>query len=120
MSTLAERSRWITSRLRLGVPEEQVLALEPFSTDDGVALFYARAQEANIQLDPSGPQQDCVREIVTRLDGISLAIELSGARCALMSPKQLLARLSKRFQLLQTASKDKTSTSNAAQRGDWS
>ena len=43
-STLAERVDGFLQVVCVLGSLEQVLALEPFSTDDGVALFYARAQ----------------------------------------------------------------------------
>lgn len=94
----------ITSRARLGLPDEQVLELAPLGPQDGVALFLARARAASPGRPPFvAAELEAVADLVRRVDGIPLAIELAAARSAALQPSQLLARMSARFRLLQSA-----------------
>ena len=97
----------ITSRERLKLPDEQVLWLQPLNSEDSILLFGARATAARPDFVLSESNRAIVLEIVQRLDGISLAIELAAARCSILTPTQLLERLSQRFQLLQGTTRDK-------------
>ena len=58
---------------------------------DAVELFARRA---------GLPADDTIAELCRRLDNLPLAIELAAARAAVLSPAQLLGRLSKRLDLL--------------------
>ncbi|HEY6888664.1 MAG TPA: BTAD domain-containing putative transcriptional regulator, partial [Solirubrobacter sp.] len=96
-----------TSREPLAVHAEEVFLVPPLAmpdpaTDgdldallrgDAIALFCerARAHDADFELsqDSAGP----VASICRRLDGLPLAIELAAARCALLSPSEIVARL---------------------------
>jgi predicted ATPase/DNA-binding CsgD family transcriptional regulator len=99
-----------TSRAPLGVTGEARYRLTPLSLPDlgdgetggseAVALFADRARraDARFQLDrDSGP---AVAEVVTRLDGMPLAIELAAARVEALGITQLLERLDDRFAVL--------------------
>ena len=91
----------ITSRERLHLAGEDVLALEPLAVDgEGIELFAlrARAQRPDFALTPAN--RPLVRRIVALLDGLPLAIELAAARTRVLSPTQLLERLSDRFPML--------------------
>jgi predicted ATPase len=81
----------VTSRETLRVEGEAEYALPPLTEDEGVALFATRAR-----VEPSDP----TRELCRRLDGLPLAIELAAARAKLVSPQELLLRLSQRLDLL--------------------
>ncbi|MBL8358984.1 MAG: tetratricopeptide repeat protein [Rubrivivax sp.] len=90
----------VTSRERLHLAGEQTLLLDPLPMDgDAIDLFAvrARAQRAGFELDPC--RHDVAR-IVQLLDGLPLAIELAAARVRILSPAQILQRLSDRFVLL--------------------
>jgi predicted ATPase/DNA-binding SARP family transcriptional activator len=80
-----------TSRELLRVRGEVEYALPPLSVGDGTALFCDRAR-----IDES----ESIAAICSRLDGLPLAIELAAARTSLLSPEQLLERLSERLDLL--------------------
>jgi predicted ATPase len=80
-----------TSRELLRVAGERSYALPPLADAESVALFCERAQ-----LDPS----DDVWRLCARLDGLPLAIELAAARTRVLTPAQLLDRLSQRLDLL--------------------
>ena len=100
-----------TSREPLAVAGEARYRLAPLSLPDGdgeagagrseaVVLFADRARlvDARFTLDrESGPM---VGRLVTRLDGMPLAIELAAARVEALGVAQLLDRLGDRFALL--------------------
>lgn len=76
-----------TSRVRLGIPGEQQVALEPLPVDSSrggawdqapaVRLFLDRAHDVRPDLTPDG---SVVIDICQRLSGIPLALELAAAR----------------------------------------
>ncbi|MEW2353557.1 BTAD domain-containing putative transcriptional regulator [Spirillospora sp. NPDC029432] len=86
-----------TSRAPLAIPAERVHQLGELGTGDAVELFRQRATAArpDVRLDA-----DAVREIVTRLDGLPLAIELAAAKVRVMSVEEIGRRLVDRFALL--------------------
>jgi predicted ATPase len=81
----------VTSREVLRIEGEREYALPSLGDDEGAALFCDRAQA-----EPSG----AILELCRHLDGLPLAIELAAARAKLLSPQQLLQRLSQRLDLL--------------------
>jgi predicted ATPase/class 3 adenylate cyclase len=81
----------VTSRMRLRVSGESEYELPPLPENEGVALFCERAR-----VEPTTP----IAELCSRLDGLPLAIELAAARTRILSPAQLLERLSSRLDLL--------------------
>ena len=96
-----EASFVVTSRARLHLPGEEVMTLDPLPLEgDAVELFVlrARAQQADFVLGDSN--RAAVAEVVRLLDGLPLAIELAAARTRVLSPAQLVERLSDRFRLL--------------------
>ena len=100
----AEASFVVTSRARLHLPGEEVMALEPLPLErEAVELFIlrARAQQPDFALGDS--HRAAVAEIVRLLDGLPLAIELAAARTRVLSPAQLVERLGDRFKLLSGA-----------------
>lgn len=95
-----------TSRELLGMPGESPCELAPLNvphtdaeveTSDAVELLVRRARDVrpDFEADPR-----TLREIVARLDGIPLAIELAAARLAVLSARQLALRLDRRFEVL--------------------
>jgi predicted ATPase/class 3 adenylate cyclase len=81
----------VTSREVLHIRGEVEYELPALAEADGVLLFCERAQQE--------PSAD-IRELCQRLDGLPLAIELAAARARMLSPAQVLARLSQRLDLL--------------------
>jgi NB-ARC domain len=77
-----------TSRKRLTIRAEQEYAVPTLGPEDAVAFFTTRAR----QLQPSFEPDQLVGEIVRRLDGLPLALELAAARVKVFTPKQLLDR----------------------------
>jgi predicted ATPase/class 3 adenylate cyclase len=86
----------VTSRERLQLQGEHVWAVPPLDSEDGVALFTARAAALGAPLAASS----VVRSLCERLDNLPLALELAAARTTLFSPEQLLERLGQRLDLL--------------------
>ncbi|HET6153440.1 MAG TPA: BTAD domain-containing putative transcriptional regulator [Marmoricola sp.] len=86
-----------TTRAPLAISAERVYALGELSTDDAIALFEQRAEAArpDVALD-----RDAVEEVVSRLDGLPLAIELAAAKVRVMSVADIARRLTNRFALL--------------------
>ncbi len=94
----------VTSRERLSVEGEVVIELPPLGcpdeaaesheSSDAVALFVTRVREAGGTLgDDPEAVTEAVAEIVRRLEGIPLAIELAAARTRVLSAKDLAKRL---------------------------
>ncbi len=100
----------VTSRSLLNVSGEQAMPVPPLSlggaaetapgradqplvTSDAVRLFVERTRAVNPGFALSTGNEPVIAEIVQRLDGLPLAIELAAARGALLSPAALLARL---------------------------
>jgi predicted ATPase/DNA-binding response OmpR family regulator len=96
----------ITSRERLRLVGEAMMALPPLSGDDAVALFVERARGARPDFAPNSADHEILQEIVSRLDQLPLAIELAAARMSVLSPAGLLARMDQRFDLLQGSRRD--------------
>ncbi|MFC0111426.1 BTAD domain-containing putative transcriptional regulator [Kibdelosporangium aridum] len=85
-----------TSRERLSLAAEQVLAVGPLDLHAGAELFNARATAADRTYDAAA-HRDHVTEICRQLDGIPLAIELAAARTISHQPADLVARLNDRL-----------------------
>jgi predicted ATPase/class 3 adenylate cyclase len=86
----------VTSRELLRLPGEQAYPVPPLEPWDGTELFLARARAA----DPGFVASDAVGELCARLEHLPLALELAAARARVLSPEQLLERLSGRLDLL--------------------
>ncbi|WP_109506797.1 BTAD domain-containing putative transcriptional regulator [Nocardioides speluncae] len=86
-----------TSRAPLNLAAERVYLLGQLQTTDAVQLFRQRAVAARpgVTLDDAA-----VGDIVTRLDGLPLAIELAAAKVRVMSVEDIGRRLENRFALL--------------------
>ncbi len=83
-----------TSREPLRLRAEQRQPVHPLELADGVTLFFERAQAVEPTFDGNATQRPIIEAICTRLDGLPLAIELIAARADLLSPQQMLDRLS--------------------------
>jgi predicted ATPase/class 3 adenylate cyclase len=103
----------VTSREALGIHGEQVVPVRPLPaptadhqsvsevlTNDAVTLFVDRARATSHGYEVTTENAAAVSELVRRLDGIPLAIELAAARVGSMTPADMVARLNERFRLL--------------------
>ncbi len=92
-----------TSREALNIAGEHALRLGSLPLPparEAVALFADRVLAADGAFAITEANAQAVGDIVARLDGIPLAIELAAARIRVLSPNQLLERLNERFRLL--------------------
>ncbi len=86
----------------LGLPPEGEERLEELARAEAVRLFVQRARSARGHFELTAAEAPLIADIVRRLDGIALAIELAAARTHLLSVRQLRDRLSRRFELLRS------------------
>src|SRR6516164_3377604 len=84
----------------LAVPAEDIQALEDLLLHGAVALFVARAQEADPHFSPDQQTAAAIATICRRLDGIPLALELAAARASTLGLQELVSRLDDCFSLL--------------------
>jgi len=106
-----------TSRQVLGLPGEVLCRVPPLATPprtvvearvdpseveqvDAVVLFVDRAQRLRPDFRVDGENAAAVAEIVRRLDGLPLAIELAASRIPVLAPEQLARSLGRRFDVL--------------------
>jgi predicted ATPase len=106
--------------MALRVSGEHVVAVSPLEVPSGgdrdapdaiasteaVRLFVARARAARHDFALTDDNAVAVAEIVRRLDGLPLAIELAAARIAHLTPAALLARLEPSLPLLTGGARD--------------
>jgi predicted ATPase len=95
LSQLLERAAGltllVTGREVLRISGETSYALPPLPEAESVALVCERAR--------TEPTPE-IAELARRLEGLPLALELAAARLSILTPKQLLERLSQRLDLL--------------------
>jgi predicted ATPase len=103
-----------TSQTTLGVPGEVAYSVPPLALPgpppaptpeqltqfEAVRLFVERARLSKPGFAVTVDNAAAVAQVVHRLDGIPLAIELAAARVKVMSVQQISERLEDRFQLL--------------------
>lgn len=90
-----------TSREPLGLGGETTWRVPSLSLDDeALALFADRARLVLSTFTLTDANRATIAEICRRVDGMPLALELAAARLRAMSPKEILAGLQHRFELL--------------------
>jgi len=109
-----------TSRHSFAVPGEHLLSIPPMpvpAADRGVAsaeglmhydavrLFVDRATASWASFEVNAGNQAALAELLRRLDGVPLAIELASVRVRSLSVQQILDRLADRFALLTRGSR---------------
>jgi predicted ATPase len=87
-------------RRQLGLTGERLLPLAPPDAAQATALFAERAAAVVPGFAVTEANTRAVTELVTRLDGLPLALELAAVRLRALSVQQLLDRLDDRFRLL--------------------
>lgn len=111
----------VTSRIRLRLSGEREFPVAPLplllqssgphAFDDGglsgaVRLFTERAQAIKPEFRLTAESLPAVADIVGRVDGLPLAIELAAARIKVLPPEALLERLEQRLPLLSGGARD--------------
>jgi predicted ATPase len=81
----------VTSRELLRVRGEVEYAVPPLAEPEAVELFCARSHRDS---------DDTIAELCRHLDDMPLAVELAAARTSVLTPQQILERLSQRLDLL--------------------
>ncbi len=81
----------VTSRELLRVRGEVEYPVAPLAEHEAIELFCARAR-----MEPD----EAVHELCREMDNLPLAVELAAARATVLSPAQILERLSQRLDLL--------------------
>ncbi len=121
-ASMAPKARFlVTSRERLRIESEACLELAPLELQDAARLFVERAAIARGRFTPDEAESRAITELVRRLDGNPLAIELAAARTKLFSAPELLARIDKRFELLTGGPRDRTPRQGSLRGAiDWS
>ena len=76
------------------------LSLEEVRQSEGVQLFLERACTIRPEFEVSEQNAATIVDIVKRLDGIPLALELAAARLRMLTVEQISERLNDRFRLL--------------------
>lgn len=114
LARLPELRLLVTSRVRLNVDGERELPVLPLPTPShagtperllefaSVALFVDRAQAARADFQLTPRNNDSVAALCDKLEGIPLALELAAGWAQTLSPAQMLSRLNRRFDLLQS------------------
>jgi predicted ATPase/DNA-binding XRE family transcriptional regulator len=110
----------VTSRAALRVQGEQEYAVTPLALPEpgdapplesleqyaAVNLFVQRARSVRLDWTLTDASAPIVVEICRRLDGLPLAIELAAARIKVLPPRSLLARLTRRLEVLTGGARD--------------
>jgi len=91
----------------LDLPDPQRLpSLEVLTQSDAVRLFVERAMAVRPDFLVTPENAAAVAEIVYRLDGLPLAIELAAARVKVLTPQAMLPKLRQGLDLLASTSRD--------------
>lgn len=86
----------VTSREQLHVEGEVVYRLEPMGgpqRSDATTLFIERARDVRTRFEPDADERAAIEQLVERLDGLPLAIELAAARMSVFTPAEMLERI---------------------------
>lgn len=117
LDACAELTVLVTSRIRLRLSGEREYPVAPLPTSEtqseghdpvsgAVQLFAERARAIQPDFKLDGDVLATVVEIVNRVDGLPLAIELAAARIRVLPPVALLRRIEQRLPLLSGGARD--------------
>ncbi|MFO0614936.1 MAG: AAA family ATPase [Polyangiaceae bacterium] len=103
-----------TSRVRIDRPEP-VIELRGLSEEEGVRLYEAHARRRVPELVGDAD----TRELVRRLDGSPLAIELAAARAHVLPAAALIARFSRHLDLVSSGREERQGSLRAVVAASW-
>ncbi|HVN13987.1 MAG TPA: DUF4062 domain-containing protein [Kineosporiaceae bacterium] len=89
----------VTSRSVLQLRGEHEITLAPLAAEPAVEVFAQRARQVRDDFTLDEAARAAVLQIVDRLEGIPLAIELAAARVRILTPEALARRLDRRLDL---------------------
>jgi predicted ATPase len=92
----------VTSRQPLGVPGEQLYPLEPLAHDAAAKLFCDRVAAVRPGLQPDQHEWRMIGDIVERVGGLPLAVELAAARMRVLPLAGIVEALDHQLDLLAT------------------
>lgn len=95
-----------TSRTRLGLTGEHLIALSSLTSNDALELFIQQARAQDARFIPTAETAPIMEAICSRLDGLPLAIELAAARTNALPLSSILDRLDRRLPLLTGGPRD--------------
>jgi predicted ATPase/DNA-binding CsgD family transcriptional regulator len=95
-----------TSRAVLRLRSERVYHVAPLTAGSSFDMFVERSRAVRADFVCAPSEVPIVRAICARLDHLPLAIELAAARSLLLSPAELLDRISRRLVLLTDPPRD--------------
>ena len=101
---------------------ERLPALEVLAQSDAVRLFIERATGVRPDFRVTAENAAAVAEIVYRLDGLPLAIELAAARIKVLTPQSMLPKLRQGLDMLASTARDlpeRQRTLNGAIAWSW-
>jgi predicted ATPase/class 3 adenylate cyclase len=123
----------VTSQVSLGLRAEQVYEVPPLPvpargsspdvirSNPSVILFEARVRAVRPNFQVTDDEAGLILEIVERLDGLPLAIELAAARMRMLTPAAVLARLDRRLAILTGGGADRPERHQTLRAAlDWS
>ncbi|MCC6615545.1 MAG: AAA family ATPase [Anaerolineae bacterium] len=90
----------------LSIPPTETISIQNVTESEAGSLFVQRAQMILPRFEVTVDNAPAIAQICARLDGLPLAIELAAARCKMLSPQALLARLDSRLTSLTGGSRD--------------
>ena len=90
----------------LSLPPDDAASVESVSESEAGALFVQHVQMMLSRFVLNADNAPAIAQICRRLDGLPLAIVLASARCKLLTPQALLARLDSRLTILSGGSRD--------------
>jgi predicted ATPase len=111
-----------TSRQRLHLEAEMPIEVEPLRPIDAAVLFLDRARAHSSRYANTTEERSEVDEVVRRLEGLPLAIEVAAARAGALEPSALLRELDAQFDAhdpSKTARVDKGATLRSAIEWSW-
>ena len=96
----------VTSRVVLHVYGERVYPVEPLDEEAAVELFRERARDAGAHIQATADDDEAIRTICRRLDGLPLALELAAGRTSALTVGEVHERLEPRLPLLTGGPRD--------------
>ena len=109
-----------TSREPLGLGGEQLHRVSSLDSPSALALLVERATAASDEFRLAKEDESDAVELCTQLDGMPLTIELAAGHLVHLTPRELLRRLDRRFELLVGGARQRGRQQTLQAVMDWS